>query len=227
MIELKNVSKQYTNQAAALTGVTLKIDAGEFVYLVGPSGAGKSTLLKLLYRQLQADSGRLQVSDFDLKTIKPKQIPYLRRKIGIVFQDFKLLPNLTIFENVAYAMEVIGASDEAIQNRVTEVLELVGLGQKAQSFPDELSGGQQQRVSIARGIVNRPDILITDEPTGNLDPQKSQEILALLELINQKYQTTIIMATHDENLVDNSQHRVIGLEGGKLVRDEQAGDYHA
>ena len=184
MIQMENVTKQYANGVTAIKNLNLEIHDGEFVYVIGPSGAGKSTFVKMLYHELMPTSGTIKIDDFDFATMKPSRVPFLRRHIGIVFQDFKLLPRLTVYENIAYAMQVIEAPDEKIKDRVLEVLGLVGLEQKLRRFPDELSGGEQQRVSVARAIVNKPKVLIADEPTGNLDPQTSDEIVDILERIN-------------------------------------------
>ncbi|MGO2944821.1 MAG: cell division ATP-binding protein FtsE, partial [Lacticaseibacillus paracasei] len=183
MIQMENVTKQYANGVTAIKNLNLEIHDGEFVYVIGPSGAGKSTFVKMLYHELMPTSGTIKIDDFDFATMKPSRVPFLRRHIGIVFQDFKLLPRLTVYENIAYAMQVIEAPDEKIKDRVLEVLGLVGLEQKLRRFPDELSGGEQQRVSVARAIVNKPKVLIADEPTGNLDPQTSDEIVDILERI--------------------------------------------
>lgn len=224
MIQMENVTKQYANGVTAIKDLNLKIQDGEFVYVIGPSGAGKSTFVKMLYHELKPSSGSIKIDDFDVSTMKPSQVPFLRRHIGIVFQDFKLLPRLTVYENVAYAMQVIEAPDDKIKDRVLEVLGLVGLEQKLRRFPDELSGGEQQRVSVARAIVNKPKVLIADEPTGNLDPQTSDEIVDILERINANG-TTVIMATHNKDIVNERQHRLLEIAGGRLVRDEEGGTY--
>lgn len=225
MIHLKDVSKKYDNGVVAIEDVGLRIEQGEFVYLIGPSGSGKSTLMKLLYREEIADKGQIIVGKYLVTQLKDKQVPTLRRSLGIIFQDFKLLPKLTVFENVAYALEVIGKSKKEIKDRVTEVLALVDLRVHRDQYPDQLSGGEQQRVSIARAIVNHPQILIADEPTGNLDPDNALEILKLLEKINRRG-TTVLMGTHNDQLVNQHRHRVIRLEHGKLVSDVDKGDYH-
>ncbi len=191
---------------------------------MGPSGAGKSTFIKLLYREEKLDKGSLKVGKFDLATIKKRDVPLLRRSVGVVFQDYKLLPKKTVFENIAYAMEVIGEKPRNIKKRVMEVLDLVGLKHKIRSFPNELSGGEQQRIAIARAIVNNPKVLIADEPTGNLDPENSWEIMNLLERINLQG-TTILMATHNSQIVNTLRHRVIAIEDGHVVRDEVEGAY--
>ncbi|MGT2866000.1 cell division ATP-binding protein FtsE [Streptococcus fryi] len=224
LIEMKGVGKKYHRSTTALRDVTLSVNQGEFAYLVGPSGAGKSTFIKLLYREEKLTEGSLKVGEFNLNKLKARDVPYLRRSIGVVFQDYKLLPKKTVFENVAYAMEVIGERRRQIKKRVPEVLELVGLKHKMRAFPDQLSGGEQQRVAIARAIVNNPKLLIADEPTGNLDPEISWEIMNLLERINLQG-TTILMATHNSQIVNTLRHRVIAIEGGRVVRDEEGGDY--
>lgn len=224
LIEMKGVSKKYRRSTTALRDINVSVNQGEFVYLVGPSGAGKSTFIKLLYREEKLSSGKLYVGEFDLTKLKSRDVPILRRHIGVVFQDYKLLPKKTVFENVAYAMEVIGEKRCHIKKRVPEVLDLVGLKHKMRSFPNQLSGGEQQRVAIARAIVNNPKLLIADEPTGNLDPEISWEIMQLLERINLQG-TTILMATHNSHIVNTLRHRVIAIEDGRVVRDEMEGDY--
>ena len=224
IIEMKDVTKKYGNGTTALCGVSVSVEAGEFAYIVGPSGAGKSTFIKLLYREEKLDKGTLKVGKFDLATIKKRDVPLLRRSVGVVFQDYKLLPKKTVFENIAYAMEVIGEKPRNIKKRVMEVLDLVGLKHKIRSFPNELSGGEQQRIAIARAIVNNPKVLIADEPTGNLDPDNSWEIMNLLERINLQG-TTILMATHNSQIVNTLRHRVIAIEDGHVVRDEVEGAY--
>ena len=225
MIEMQDVTKKYPHKTTAVRGISVRIDQGEFVYVVGPSGSGKSTFIKLMYREEKATSGKvLDVARHDLLKIKNKEVPYLRRDVGVVFQDFKLLPRKTVYENVAYAMQVIGRKPRDIKKRVMEVLDLVGLKHKVRVFPSELSGGEQQRVSIARAIVNTPKVLIADEPTGNLDPDTSWEIMHLLERINNQG-TTIVMATHNKTIVDTMRHRLIAIENGLIVRDEAEGEY--
>lgn len=224
LIEMKGVAKKYHRSTTALRDINVSINPGEFVYIVGPSGAGKSSFIKLLYREEKVSAGTLKVGEFNLTKMKKRQIPILRRSIGVVFQDYKLLPKKTVFENVAYAMQVIGEKPREIKKRVPEVLELVGLKHKMRSFPDQLSGGEQQRVAIARAIVNNPKFLIADEPTGNLDPEISWEIMQLLERINLQG-TTVLMATHNKQIVDNLRHRVIAIEEGRIVRDEEEGEY--
>lgn len=224
LIEMKGVAKKYHRSTTALRDINVSINPGEFVYIVGPSGAGKSSFIKLLYREEKVSAGTLKVGEFNLTKMKKRQIPILRRSIGVVFQDYKLLPKKTVFENVAYAMQVIGEKPREIKKRVPEALELVGLKHKMRSFPDQLSGGEQQRVAIARAIVNNPKVLIADEPTGNLDPEISWEIMQLLERINLQG-TTVLMATHNKQIVDNLRHRVIAIEEGRIVRDEEEGEY--
>lgn len=224
MIEMKNVYKKYPNGVVAINGLTIKINQGEFVYIVGPSGAGKSTFIKMMYCEEKATSGEIFVNGMNLSTLKNKEVPYLRRQIGVVFQDFKLLPRLNVYENVAFALEVIEESPSKIRKRVMDVLDLVGLKKKARMFPDELSGGEQQRVSIARSIVNVPKVVIADEPTGNLDPDTSWDIMNLFDEINARG-TTIIMATHNKEIVNTMRRRVIAIESGLIVRDEHGGDY--
>ncbi len=224
MINLKNVYKTYPNGVVALNGIDIHIEPGEFVYVVGPSGAGKSTFIKLIYREEVPTKGDVIIDGIETNKLKANKVPYLRRDIGVVFQDFKLLPRLTVYENVAFALEVIEETPEVIQERVKEVLELVGLEDKAKSFPQELSGGEQQRVSIARAIASKPKIVIADEPTGNLDPDTSWGIMRTLEEINARG-TTIIMATHSQEIVNTIKKRVIAIEDGLIARDEKQGDY--
>lgn len=225
MIEFKNVTKIYeTGNVTALSDVSFTVDKGEFVFLVGPSGAGKSTITELIIKEELMTSGEIVINGMTLSDLPDKKIPYLRRNIGMVFQDFRLLPNKTVYDNVAFAMQVTGASGRAIRRNVPNVLSLVGLSHKANMKPDQLSGGEQQRVSLARAMVNRPPIIIADEPTGNLDPENAQEIMNLLEDINHRG-TTMIVATHAKNFVDDMQKRVLAIENGKLVRDEEKGVY--
>ena len=224
MIVMKNVYKKYPNGVVASNGIHVEIQRGEFVYVVGPSGAGKSTFIKMMYREEVPTSGQIYFNNTELTKMQRKDIPYLRRQIGVVFQDFKLLPKLTVYENIAYALEVIEEQPSVIRKKVTEVLKLVGLTKKMRMFPNELSGGEQQRVSIARSIVNQPKLVIADEPTGNLDPETSWEIMKIFECINAQG-TTIIMATHNKDIVDNQPHRVIQIEGGLITRDEDEGEY--
>ena len=224
MIEMMNVTKKYNKGITAINNLSIQIKDGEFVYVVGPSGAGKSTFIKMMYREEKATKGRIRVGKYDLMKIKDRQIPYLRRYVGVVFQDFKLLPHKTVYENVAYAMEVIEKSPREIKRRVEDVLELVNLKHRMNNFPNELSGGEQQRVAIARAIVNTPGILIADEPTGNLDPDTSMEIMDILERINEQG-TTIVMATHNSQIVNEKKHRVLAIESGQIVRDQEQGEY--
>ncbi len=226
VITFDHVTKVYEAQPnrPALSNISLQIFAGEFLFLIGHSGSGKSTFIKLLTREITPTSGRIYVADEDLSTMRNWRVPYLRRNIGCVFQDFKLLPNKTVFENVAFALEVIGKSRHVIKTQAPEVLRLVGLQDKINKMPDQLSGGEQQRVSIARAIVNRPPLLICDEPTGNLDPQTSRGIMDLLERIN-RTGTTVLVATHDRGMVDDMRRRVIALDRGHLTRDQDRGVY--
>lgn len=225
MISMRNVSKIYVpNKPPALDSCNIEIEQGEFVFLVGPSGSGKSTFIRLLLRELLPTKGQVIVAGQDLMKMKNWKVPFLRRNIGCVFQDFKLLPNKTTYENIAFALEVIGRSKHVVRTQVPEVLRLVGLEEKMESYPDELSGGEQQRVSIARAFVNRPPLLLADEPTGNLDPATSLGIMSLLNRIN-KTGTTVLVATHDREMVDSMRKRVIALEGGKVVRDQDRGVY--
>ena len=225
MILLENVSKEYKNGVHALKNINLHISEGEFVYIIGPTGSGKSTLIKLLDGEEVPNEGKVTCAGVDVGALKHSKVPLYRRNIGVVFQDFRLLPRLTIFENIAFALEVIGLDKVTIRKRVREILELVSLEDKAKSFPDELSGGQQQRATIARAIANRPKVLIADEPTGNLDPEKSNEIMELLEKINREEKTTIVMVTHDSNLVNKFKKRTIALEEGYIVADIMKGGY--
>lgn len=224
MIEMQDVWKTYPDGTHALKGINVKIDAHEFVYVVGPSGAGKSTFMKLMYREERPTKGHIFVNGFNLEKLRQRKIPYVRRNIGIVFQDFKLLPKLTVYENVAYAMEVIEAPKKLQKKRTMEVLELVRLKDKASSLPGNLSGGEQQRVAIARAIVNNPAVIIADEPTGNLDPETSWGIMRLLEEINFRG-ATIVMATHNKEIVNTIRKRVITIEKGNIVRDQMRGEY--
>ncbi|MBQ4518516.1 MAG: cell division ATP-binding protein FtsE [Clostridia bacterium] len=224
MIIFSNVSKVYENGSTALNGVSFFIERGEFVFVVGPSGAGKSTLIKLLMHEETATSGEVIIDGVTVNGLKQNQIPYLRRNMGVVFQDFRLLPKKTVYENVSFAMEIVGASRREIRRQVPTVLSLVGLSHKAKSFPSQLSGGEQQRVALARALVNNPSFLIADEPTGNLNPKTAQEIMELLNDIN-KRGTTIIMATHAKDIVDQMKKRVIAIEDGVIVRDEARGVY--
>ncbi|CAM3301047.1 cell division ATP-binding protein FtsE [Filibacter tadaridae] len=224
MIVMKDVYKKYPNGVVAANGINIEINRGEFVYVVGPSGAGKSTFIKMMYREEAPTSGDIIINGINLATLRNKRVPYLRRQIGVVFQDFKLLPNLNVYENVAFALEVIEETPQDIRKKVNDVLALVGLTQKVRMFPNELSGGEQQRVSIARSIVNVPKVVIADEPTGNLDPDTSWDIMKIFEEINARG-TTIVMATHNKEIVNTIRHRVIVVEGGLITRDEYGGEY--
>jgi cell division transport system ATP-binding protein len=224
MIEMHDVWKQYPNGINALQGINVLINKGEFVYVVGPSGAGKSTFIKLMYREERPTQGQIFVNGFNIGRLKESKIPIMRRQIGVVFQDYKLLPKKTAYENVAFALEVIEAPKKVLQRRVKEALELVGLADKADALPSQLSGGEQQRVGVARALVNKPTVIIADEPTGNLDPDTSWEIMRLFEEINNRG-TTIVMATHNKEIVNTMKKRVIAIEDGKIVRDEQRGVY--
>lgn len=224
MIQMNNVIKKYPNGVVATNGISIDIQQGEFVYVVGPSGAGKSTFIKLMYREEKPTSGEVFINGTNLATLKNSRVPYLRRQLGVVFQDFKLLPRLNVYENVAFALEVIEEHPKKIRKRVMEVLELVGLQHKVRMLPNELSGGEQQRVAIARSIVNMPKVVIADEPTGNLDPETSWEIMRIFEQIN-SLGTTIVMATHNREIVNTIRKRVIAIEGGMIARDEYGGDY--
>lgn len=224
MIQLINVSKIYPNGARALIDVNLKIEKGDFVFLVGPSGAGKSTLIKLFYREEIPTRGQVQINGRNLIRMKSREVPYLRRTIGVIFQDFKLLPNKTVHENVSFALEVIGVAGKELHVRTRAALELVGLANKERVYPHELSGGEQQRVCVARSIINNPALLVADEPTGNLDPETAWGIVDLLYNIN-KRGTTIVMATHAKTIVNKMQKRVIAIENGRVARDEEKGGY--
>ncbi|WP_312575629.1 cell division ATP-binding protein FtsE [Clostridium sp.] len=224
MIEFKNVTKVYNNNVLALSNLNIEINKGEFVFLVGPSGAGKSTFIKMLLKEVDPTAGSVTVTGTDLTKLSHRQIPYYRRKIGVVFQDFRLIPTLNVYENVAFALRVIGASEREIHKKVPMVLSMVGLSKKHKSFPHELSGGEQQRISIARAIVNSPALLIADEPTGNLDPETSLEIMDIISDIN-RAGTTVVMATHAKDIVDTMKKRVIAIEKGTIARDEERGKY--
>ena len=224
MIAIRDVSKVYPNGTVALEGIDIDIHKGEFVFFVGSSGAGKSTLVKLLLKEENPTSGAITIDGVTLNTLKRRQVPYLRRKLGVVFQDFRLLPDKTVAENVAFAMHIVGASKREIVRQVPRVLSIVGLGDKAEVFPSQLSGGEQQRVSMARAIVNNPTLLIADEPTGNLDPDTAWEIMKILKEINQRG-TTVIMATHARDIVNYMRQRVITLDRGRIVRDQERGGY--
>lgn len=224
LITLSNVSKTYSTGAVAMDDLSISIEKGEFVFIVGPSGAGKSTFIKMLLLEESPDKGDLIVNGHNLRELPKKKIPYLRRSMGVIFQDYRLLPDKTVYENVAFAMRIVEASRREMKQNIEKVLGLVGLKHKAKSFPSQLSGGEQQRVAIARAIVNNPVIVIADEPTGNLDPETSWEIMNIFDRIN-KAGTTIVMATHDKSIVDGMRRRVIALENGKIVRDEAKGGY--
>ncbi|MFC5401703.1 cell division ATP-binding protein FtsE [Cohnella soli] len=224
MIEMQDIWKTYADGTTALQGINVVIDRNEFVYIVGPSGAGKSTFMKLIYREEFPTKGQISVNGFNIGKLKHRKIPYVRRNIGVIFQDYKLLPKLSAYENIAFAMEVIETPRRLIRRRTMEVLELVGLKHKANSLPAQLSGGEQQRVAIARAIVNNPAVIVADEPTGNLDPETSWGIMNLLEEINFRG-TTIVMATHNKEIVNTLRKRVIAIERGSIVRDQLRGDY--
>lgn len=224
MLRMRNVSKVYHNGTVALTSINLTVDKGEMVFFVGPSGAGKSTLFKLINRKELPTTGEVWVGRKSVPDLKKSEIPIFRRNVGMIYQDFKLLPNKTTFDNIAFALEVIEASRREILRQVPAVLELVGLRDKGKAYPHELSGGEQQRVSLARAIVNRPIVLMADEPTGNLDPETSWGIMDLLVEINRRG-TTVLMATHNKDIVNRMRRRVIALEDGKIIRDEQRGAY--
>lgn len=225
MLLLRDVSKKYKNGVNALHNINLEVEHGEFVYIIGPTGSGKSTLIKLLDGEEKPSTGEVKVSDYNVGKLRHSKVPIYRRNIGVVFQDFKLLESKTVFENIAFALEVVNKPKSEIRKRVREVLRLVDLVEKGSSFPNQLSGGQQQRVAIARAIANRPELLIADEPTGNLDPGKSNEIISLLEKINTEESTTIIMVTHDVDLVNRYKKRTIALDQGFLVADLKQGGY--
>ena len=225
LIELKNVYKRYNNGVAALNDLSLSISKGEFVFIVGASGSGKSTLIKLLYRQEKPTSGELYVGGINVAKLRNGKVYKLRRKLGVVFQDYKLLPKKTVYENVAFALEVYGLKTSEVRRRTLKAIEQVGLKDKVRSYPSELSGGEQQRVSIARAIVNDPKILICDEPTGNLDPDMSMEVMGVIESINKDLGTTIIMATHDKDIVNKMKKRVIYIKKGMVAGDNMKGRY--
>ncbi len=224
MLTIQNVTKKYGNDGKALNDINLTIEKGEFVFIVGRSGMGKSTLIKLVIGEDKPTSGKIMIHDWVINELTRDQLPYYRRQIGVVFQDFRLIEKKTVRENIAFAMEVSGSSDSAIAKKVPEMLELVGLKEKGDRFPEELSGGEQQRVAIARALVHDPKMLIADEPTGNLDIHNSMEIMELLDLINQ-HGTTVLVATHDKSIVDAMKKRVITIDNGKIVRDEAHGVY--
>ncbi len=225
MIQFTDVIKTYTEGNTALNGVTMQIEDGEFVFLVGPSGSGKSTVMKLITGELKPTSGAVHVNGYNLERIRKRDIPYMRRTLGVVFQDFRLIPNMTIYDNVAYAMRVVGEKEKHIQERVPEVLKLVGLTGMERRGPNEVSGGEQQRVAIARALVNQPSTIIADEPTGNLDPARSYELMALLQEINNSG-TTVLVVTHEKELVERFDKRVIAIDEGRVIRDGMDGYYH-
>lgn len=225
MIRLIDVYKEYDNGTKALKGVNMRIDDGEFVFLVGPSGSGKSTVIKLITGEIASTEGRLMVNGYNLNNIAPRQIPYMRRTLGIIFQDFRLIEKKTVYENLAFVMRAIGASNRELKRRIPYVLQLVGLDKKADHYPGELSGGEQQRVAIARALVNNPSMIIADEPTGNLDPQRALEIMMLLERINE-LGTTVMVVTHAQELVNKFSKRVIAIQNGRIISDETGGYYN-
>ena len=225
MIRFIDVFKEYDNGTKALKGVNVRIDDGEFVFLVGPSGSGKSTLIKLITAEIAPSDGRVMVNGYNLNNISPRQVPQMRRTLGVIFQDFRLIEKKTVYENLAFAMRAIGASNRELRRRIPYVLQLVGLGQKGDRYPGEISGGEQQRVAIARALVNNPSMIIADEPTGNLDPQRSLEIMMLLERINE-LGTTVLVVTHEKNLVNRFAKRVVAIENGRIISDETGGYYN-
>ena len=222
---MEKVTKIYENGAVGLRDVSLEINKGEFVFVVGSSGSGKSTFMRLLLKEIEPTSGDIIVNNTDITKLKRRQIPYYRRKVGVVFQDFRLLKDRNVYENVAFAQRVIGRPTRVIRKRVPEVLQEVGLAGKYKAYPDELSGGEQQRVALARALVNRPDILLADEPTGNLDPKTSEEIMALMEQINDRG-TTVLVVTHNKDIVNAMRKRVVTMHNGKIISDEKEGGYH-
>ncbi len=225
MVQFTDVFKSYENGTKALRGVSFRIDDGEFAFLVGPSGSGKTTIIKLLTGEIAPTDGKITVNDYDLTNIKFSKMPYMRRTLGVVFQDYRLIEDKTVFENVAFAMRVVGASSKEIRRRVPYVLELVGLDTRTRRRPQELSGGEQQRVAIARALVNNPRLIIADEPTGNLDPARSLEIMMLLQKINE-LGTTVLVVTHEKELVESFSKRVIAIDGGKIISDGMGGYYN-
>ena len=224
MIRLKDVEMEYDNGTRAIKGITLTIEDGEFVFLVGPSGSGKSTIIKLLTGEVEPCAGRIMINGFSVSNISEKQIPLMRRTLGVIFQDFRLIEKKTVYDNLAFVMRAVGASPKEIRKRIPYVLELVGLGKKADSYPTELSGGEQQRVAIARALINRPAILLADEPTGNLDPHNAMEIMGLLEEINRQG-TTVVVVTHSSEIVNMMRKRVITIQRGIVVGDEKESGY--
>ena len=225
MIRFIDVHKEYDNGTKALKGVNVRIDDGEFVFLVGPSGSGKSTLIKLITAEIAPTDGRVMVNGFNLNNITPRQVPQMRRTLGVIFQDFRLIEKKTVYDNLSFAMRAIGASNRELRRRIPYVLKLVGLEQKADRYPGQLSGGEQQRVAIARALVNNPSMIIADEPTGNLDPQRSLEIMLLLERIIE-LGTTVLVVTHEKNLVNRFNKRVVTIENGRVISDETGGYYN-
>ena len=225
MIKLIDVKKEYENGTKALKGINLQIDDGDFAFLVGPSGSGKSTIIKLLTAEIAATEGSIRVNGYNLNNIQPSQVPYMRRTLGVIFQDFRLIEKKTVWENLAFAMRAVGASPRDIRKRIPYVLDLVGLTGKDHNFPSELSGGEQQRVAIARALVNNPIMIIADEPTGNLDPQRSLEIMTLLERINE-LGTTVLVVTHEKDLVNRFSKRVVAIENGRIISDGTGGYYN-
>jgi len=224
MVQLTDVFKSYENGIRALKGVSMTIDDGEFVFLVGPSGSGKSTIIKLITGEIAPTDGEIHVNGYDLNRIKFSKLPYMRRTLGVIFQDFRLIEDKTVYENIAFAMRVVGASNRAIRERVPYVLDLVGLEGSSRRHPQELSGGEQQRVVIARALVNNPQLIIADEPTGNLDPARSLEIMMLLEKINE-LGTTVLVVTHEKELVNQFSKRVVAIDGGRIISDGMDGYY--
>lgn len=224
MVKLQDVFKTYDNGTKALRGVSLTIQDGEFVFIVGPSGSGKSTIIKMLTAELRPTSGKVQVGDYDIGSIRQRDIPYLRRTIGVVFQDFRLIENKTVYENVAFVMRAVGAPQSSIKKRVTYVLDLVGILHKARRLPSELSGGEQQRAAVARALVNNPSVIVADEPTGNLDPARSLELMMLFEKIN-SMGTTVVVVTHAREIVDQFAKRVVAIDGGTVISDQTGGYY--
>ncbi len=225
MIDMENVTKIYENGAVGLRDMNLHIDKGEFVFVVGSSGSGKSTFIRLLLKETEATSGKIIVDGKNITTLKRRQIPYLRRKIGVVFQDYRLLPSKTVYENVAFAMQVVETSPRIIRRNVPQILAMVGLGKKVKAYPNQLSGGEQQRVALARAIINRPPILLADEPTGNLDPETAWEIMELIQEINRNG-TTVVISTHAKDIVDRMQKRVVAINKGVILRDVEGGGYN-
>jgi len=225
MIEFKDVSKIYKNKFTAVENINLKIDEGSFSFIIGKSGAGKTTLIRLLIKEVEPTSGEIIFNGEDITNITNRMVPIHRRKIGVIFQDFRLLENKTVYENIAFAMEVVGHNPRTIRREIPTVLSMVGLSDKANNYPNELAGGEQQRIAIARAVANKPKVIIADEPTGNLDPETSYEIMKIFKEIN-KRGTTLIMATHDRAIVDDMKRRVIELKNGKIIRDTKEGEYY-